>query len=35
MMSFDYIQKVKIKKHNPNWSKISTHPSVILITGAL
>ena len=33
MFNFDYIIKVVIKEHNPNWPKIPDHPYRILIDG--
>ena len=33
MFNFDYITKVDLKGHNPNWPEIFDHPYRILITG--
>ena len=33
MFNFDYITKIGIKEHNPNWPEIPDHPYRILIFG--
>ena len=33
MINFDDVTKENIKKHNPNWPQIPSHPYRILIIG--
>ena len=33
MITFDYVTKKNIKKHNPIWPQIPAHPYRILIIG--